>query len=59
MSEFGIFLFKLCDTKISMSFAYLLETDEQTERINMSLEDMLKIYVGEKQQSWYKWLYLI
>jgi hypothetical protein len=59
VSEFWKSLFKLCGTKINMSSAYHLETDGQTERTNRSLEDMLRMYVGKRQQSWDKWLYLV
>ena len=40
VSEFWKFLFKLYGTKISMSSAYHPKTDWETERTNMSLEDM-------------------
>jgi hypothetical protein len=59
VSEFWKSLFKLCGTKINMSSAYHPETNGQTERTNRSLEDMLRMYVGKRQQSWDKWLYLI
>ena len=59
VSEFCKSLFKLCGTRISMSYAYHPKTDGQTEKTNKSLEDMLKMYVGKKPQSWDKWLYLI
>ena len=59
VSEFWKSLFKLCGTKISMGSTYHLETDGQSEKTNMSLEDMLRTYVGKRQQSWDKWLYLI
>ena len=42
-----------------MSSAYHPETDGHTERTNMILEDMLRMDVGKRQQSWEKWLYLI
>ena len=59
MCEFWTTLFKLCVTKIKLSTAYYPETDGQTERTNRVLEDMLRIYVGKRQQSWNKWLHLI
>lgn len=58
LSEFWITLFKMCGTKIKLSTAYHPETDGQTERTNRTIEDMLRMYVGKKQQSWDKWLYL-
>ena len=42
-----------------MTSAYHPKMDGQTERTNMSFEDMLRMYVGKRQQSWDKWLYLI
>jgi hypothetical protein len=57
--EFWKFLFKLCGTKISMSLAYHLVTDGQIEKTNKSLEDMLRIYLGKRQQSWTSGLYMI
>ena len=59
MSEIWTILFKLCGTKIKLSPAYHPETDEQTERTNITLEDMLWMYVGKRQHSWGKWLHLI
>jgi hypothetical protein len=49
MSEFWKSLFKLCGTKINMSSAYHPEIDGQNERINMSIEDMLRMYVGKRK----------
>ena len=45
VSEFWKSLFKLCGTKISMHSAYHPESDGHTKRTNMSLEDMLRMYV--------------
>ena len=59
MSEFWTTLFKLCGIKIKLSSAYHLEMDGQTERTNKILEDMLRMYVGKRQQSWDKWLHMI
>ena len=57
--EFWKSLFKLCGTNISMGSPYHPETDGHTERTNKILEDMLRMDVGKRQQSWEKWLYLI
>ena len=46
-------------TKIKLSTAYHLETNGQTERTNRTLEDMLRMYVDKKQNSWDKWLHMI
>ena len=51
VSVFWTTLFKLCRTKIKLSSAYHPETDGQTERTNITLEDMLRMYVGKRQQS--------
>jgi hypothetical protein len=59
VSEFWTTLFKMCGTKIKMSTTYHPETNGQTERRNRKLEDMLRMYVGKKQHSWIKWLYLV
>ena len=59
VSEFWTTLFKLCGTKFKLSSAYLLETDGQTERTNITLENMLKMYGGKRQLSWDKWLHMI
>jgi hypothetical protein len=59
VSEFWTTLFKMCGTKIKMSTAYHPKIDGQTERTNRTLEDMLRMYVGKKQHSWVKWLYLV
>jgi hypothetical protein len=42
-----------------LSTAYHPETDGQTKQTNRTLEDMLRMYVGKKQHSWVKWLYLV
>ena len=42
-----------------MISAYHPEKDGQTERINKNPEDMLRMYVEQRQQSWDKSLYLI
>jgi putative transposase len=46
-------------TKTCMSPTYHQITYGETERTNKSLEDMLRMYVGKRQQSWDKWSYLI
>jgi len=39
-----------------MSTAYHLQTDKQTERLNRTLEEMLRTYVGYKQDNWDEYL---
>ena len=42
-----------------MSSGDHLETDGQTERVNQTLEDMLRSYVSLRQHTWNKWLPLL
>jgi hypothetical protein len=42
------------DTKLNFSFAYHLQTDGQTERMNQVLEDMLRAYALKHGGSWDK-----
>ena len=39
-------------TKLAMSTAYHPQTDGQTERANRTLEEMLRAYIGSKQNDW-------
>ena len=41
-----------------MSTAFHPQTDGETERVNHVLEDMLRMYVDEKQTNWTKFLSL-
>ena len=59
VNEFWTTLFKLNGTKIMLSTAYHPKTNGQTKRTNRMLENMLIMYIGKKQHSWNKWLYLI
>lgn len=51
-SKFWKALFKQMDTKLSMSTAFHPQTDGQTERMNQTLEQMLRIYSNYKQDNW-------
>mgnify|MGYP006280086663 CR=1 FL=1 len=51
-SKFWDSLFTLLDTKLSMSTAYHAETDGQSERANRTLEDILRCYCHDRQDSW-------
>lgn len=51
-SHFWDALFKLLDTKLHMSSGYHPETDGQSERANRTLEDMLRAYCHERQDTW-------
>lgn len=43
-------------TDVVVSTAYHLETDGQTERVNRVVEDMLRHYIGPRQDDWYRYL---
>lgn len=51
VSEVWTTLFTLCRAKIKLSTTYHPKTDGQTKRTNITLEDMLRMYVGKKQHS--------
>lgn len=51
-SKFWDSLFKLLDTKLSMSTAFHPQTDGQSERANRTLEDMLRCYCHDRQDTW-------
>ena len=51
-SNFWKCLWKLLGTKLAMSTAYHPQTDGQTERMNRTLEDMLRAYVNYEQDDW-------
>lgn len=44
--------FRVLGTRLSMSSAFHPQTDGQTERMNRSLEEMLRAYVGPRQDDW-------
>ena len=52
VSKFWQDLLKRLGTKLAMSTAYHPQTDGQTERMNRTLEDMLRAYVNYKQDNW-------
>ena len=51
-SAFWGALWTLLGTKLSMSTAFHPQTDGQTERMNCTLEDMLRAYVGPLHNDW-------
>src|SRR6185436_16768979 len=51
-SKFWKALFKHLDTRLAMSTAFHPQTDGQTERMNQTLEQMLRIYTNYKQDNW-------
>ena len=46
-------------TQLNFSTAYHLETDGQTESMNQTLEDMLRMYVMDQQKRWEEFLPLV
>jgi hypothetical protein len=55
-SKFWKNLFEHLGTKLAMSTAFHPQTDGQTERMNRTLEDMLRAFAGYKQDNWDKYL---
>jgi len=51
-SNFWQSLFKTLGTKIALSTAFHPQTDGQTERMNQTLEQMLRTYVNYRQNDW-------
>lgn len=49
-------LYRLIGTQQKLSTAYHPQTDGQTERVNRVLEDMVRNYVGGKQDDWDEYL---
>ena len=55
-SHFWKALFEQLGTKLSMFTAFHSQTDGQTERMNHTLEEMLRIHVTYKQDQWDEYL---
>jgi hypothetical protein len=51
-SNFWKSLFKLTGTTLNMSTAYHAQTDGQTERLNRTLEEMVRAYVNYEMDNW-------
>src|SRR5215208_5186083 len=51
-SHFWKALFEKLGTKLAMSTSHHPQTDGQTERMNRTMEDMLRAYVNYKQDNW-------
>ena len=58
-SHFWKAFVKLLGTEIAMSTAYHPQTDGQTERMNRTMEDMLRGFVGPRQDDWCKYLSMV
>ena len=51
-------LCQLLKVKSNMSTAFHPQTDGQTERMNQSVEQFLRLYVNHQQDDWSDWLFL-
>jgi hypothetical protein len=58
-SDFWKALFGILGVKLTPSTAYHPETDGQTERVNRTLEQVLRAYVGYRQDDWDRWLSMV
>jgi len=55
-SNFWKAIFKQMGTKMALSTAFHPQTDGQTERMNRTLEEMLRIYATYQQNTWDEYL---
>jgi hypothetical protein len=55
-SEFWQTLMGHWGTELAMSTAFHPQTDGQTERLNRTLEQMLRMYISPEMRDWDKWL---
>jgi len=51
-SKFYTALFDLCGTKLKFSTSFHPQTDGQSERANRTLEEVLRAYIGPRQNDW-------
>ena len=58
-SNFWKGLFKEFGTNLNLSTAYHPQTDDQTERVNQVIEDILRMYVMDRPSKWEDYLYLV
>lgn len=52
MSHFWRSLWEKMETKLNFSSVYHPQTDDQTEVVNRSLENLLRSLVGNKSKQW-------
>src|SRR5512145_1832214 len=52
VSKFWTFVFKAMGTSLNMTVAYHAQADGQTERMNRTLEEYLRCFVGPLQDDW-------
>jgi hypothetical protein len=58
-SSFWKELFAELNTNLNFSTSYHLETDEQTERKNPIIDDMLHMYIRTKPSKWEDYMYFV
>ena len=58
-SHFWRAFVNLLGTELAMSTAYHPQTDGQTERMNRTLEDMLRGFVGSRQDDWCRYFSMV
>jgi hypothetical protein len=58
-SHFWKAVMSLLGTQLNMSTAYHPQSDGQTERANRTVEDMLRGFVGPRQDDWCKYLGIV
>jgi transposase InsO family protein len=58
MSKYTKDLLKLLDIKQNPSTAYHPQTDGQTERMNQTVEQYLRMFIDYRQDDWKEWLAL-
>lgn len=58
-SHFWQATFKAIGTQLRMSTDFHPQTDGEAERVKRILEDMLRMYVNEKQNNWAEYLSLV
>ena len=58
-SNFWRAFVKLLGTSLAMSTAYHPQSDGQTERMNRTMEDMLRGFVGPRQDDWCRYLSMV
>ena len=58
-SNFWKATFQAIGTQLRMSAAFHPQIDGETKRVNRVLEDMLRMYVNEKQTNWIDCLSLV
>ena len=56
VSDFTQELNRMLGIKTSLSTAFHPETDGQTERVNMEIEQYLRVFVNQRQEDWTEWL---